>query len=53
MIGDVSALILLERSQIVKSKYALNLDELLHKDRNHKRKIFGNKLNPHKNLVMI
>jgi hypothetical protein len=53
MIWDISALTLLERSRIIKNKYAFNLDELLNKDRNHKRKIFGNKLNPNKNLVMI
>lgn len=53
MIWDISALTLLERSSIIKNKYAFNMNELLHKDRNHKRKVFGNKLNPNKNLVMI
>ncbi len=52
-IADISALLLLDRWRFAKKRYALDLFQLLHPEREIKREIALKHINPHKPITMM
>lgn len=52
-VADISALLLLDRGNITKIKYALDVFSLLHPEREIKREIALENINPHKPITMM